>query len=333
MSNCTWELRPYDQEIFDRELKCFVPNKIFDAHAHLHEKSQFASGSQHLELLADSPDYMGLEEYRTYMKWIAPYSQVDALFMPLAFECERSVLNSFVAKEAARDPGCLAGMVVTPDMDPEYVREEVRRHNFVDLKPYHCYSTDKENWKSDIETFLPDEIVRVANEEQLSITLHLVKKHAIADPANQESVRRYCEKYPDMKMILAHTARAFNPFQAIEGIRTLKGLDNVWFDTSGVTECGGIEEIVRLFGHRRLLFGTDFYVSHTRGRCVSVADSFIWLLEDMPLWDTAKHAEVRPTFVGIEALRYLKLAAENLGLTDSQIEDIFCNNARSIFSA
>ena len=34
----TWELRDYDREFFEKELDSFVPNRIFDAHAHLYER-------------------------------------------------------------------------------------------------------------------------------------------------------------------------------------------------------------------------------------------------------------------------------------------------------
>ena len=37
----TWEVRDYDREFFEKELDSFVPDKIFDAHAHLYRKSHW----------------------------------------------------------------------------------------------------------------------------------------------------------------------------------------------------------------------------------------------------------------------------------------------------
>lgn len=73
-------------------------------------------------------------------------------------------------------------------------------------------------------------------------------------------------------------------------------------------------------------------MSHLRGRCVVVGDSFVWLYEDMLNWDAVSFQKVRPVFVGLESLRILKQAAWHLRLTDSQVEDIFCNNARRLLA-
>ena len=98
----------------------------------------------------------------------------------------------------------------------------------------------------------------VPHEEGLTITLHIVRPRAMADPSNQEVIRRYAERYPNARLILAHAARGFNPHHTISGISALQGLTNVWFDTAAVTECGAFEAIVRTLGVRRLLYGSDF---------------------------------------------------------------------------
>jgi glutamate-1-semialdehyde 2,1-aminomutase len=134
-----------------------------------------------------------------------------------------------------------------------------------------------------------------------------------------------------MKLILAHAARGFNPWHTIEGIGSLRGLGNVWFDTSGVCEAAAFEAIVETMGHSRLLYGTDFPVSHQRGRVVAVGDSFHWLMaEEMQL--KQPHLSLRPVLVGLESLRALKLAVRRLKLSDNHVEDIFHDNAMQLYS-
>jgi glutamate-1-semialdehyde 2,1-aminomutase len=181
-----------------------------------------------------------------------------------------------------------------------------------------------------IEDYLTEEHIRIAHEEGLTITLHMVRDRALADPVNQATIRRYCERYPNMRLILAHAARGFNPWHTIEGIDSLRGLSNVWFDTSAVTEAGAFEAIVETMGHDRLLYGTDFYVSHLRGRCIAIGDSFHWLYaEEMGLAE--KHTTLQPVLIGLESLRSLILAFHRLKLTDRQVEDIFYHNAAQLF--
>jgi glutamate-1-semialdehyde 2,1-aminomutase len=254
--------------------------------------------------------------------------------------------NELVAAEAAADPsaslracpehregtspGWRGAMLVSPDMDPEYVRGEVRRLGLSGLKCYHVRSGLAVSWDADIPAYLPETQVKVAHEEGLCITLHMVKARAVADPSNQHWIRYYCETYPDMQLILAHAARSFNPYHAIEGLTALRGLPNLWCDMSAVADVGACEAIIDILGHERLLYGTDFPVSHLRGRCVAIGDGFLWLYDDTLDWRTASFQPLQPVFVGLESLRVLRQAAWHCRLTDSQVEDVFCGNVRRL---
>jgi glutamate-1-semialdehyde 2,1-aminomutase len=132
-------------------------------------------------------------------------------------------------------------------------------------------------------------------------------------------------------MILAHAARGFNPHHTFVGIESLRGLRNIWFDTSAVTDCGAYEAIIRVMGHDRLMYGSDFPVSHIRGRCVGLGDNFLWLTPENTKLDAA-YANVQFTLVGIESLRTLRVAALACGLSDKQVEDVFFNNGAELFA-
>ena len=86
------------------------------------------------------------------------------------------------------------------------------------------------------------------------------------------------------------------------------------------------QAIIRIIGHDKLLYGGDLPVTHARGRSVSVEDSFLWLGNDSPHW-REKHLQLKPVLTGLEHLRSLKWACWSERLTDTQVEDIFWNNA------
>lgn len=329
-----WEITDADRELIARGIEPFLPDRIFDAHAHLFARDHFPLDAVPA-WLDGNPERFGLAEYDSFVEWLHPGGRtVGGLFFGLAFTGDRAANNTFVADEIAAQRAVrpvFAQLVVPPEADPEQVRDTVRRGGFVGLKCYHTMAhVEGPTWRAPIETYLPEPLVRLAHEERLSITLHIVRDRAVADPLNQTTIRRYCEKYPDMRLLLAHTARGFNPWHTIEGIASLRGLPNVYFDTSAVTEAGAFEAIVETLGHDRLLYGTDFPISHMRGRCVAIGDSFHWFYaEDMHLEE--RHATLRPVMIGIESLRSLKLAAWRLKLSDRQIEDIFCTNAARLY--
>lgn len=324
-----WQLLDSDRELFDRELETFVSARVFDAHAHLYELSQFTGEPP--QLCARGPVSVGWDTYQDCIAQIMPRRHVGGLLFGFPNpHVDPGVANDFVAREVRRAPASRAQMVIHPMMDPELIRETVRRERFVGLKCYHFYSAVEPTFNATLPSYLPEEQVRVAHEEGLTITVHLVRPRALADPANQETIRRYAEGYPNARFILAHAARGFNPHHTVQGIRALSGLGNVWCDTSAVTECGAFEAIVRTLGVDRLLYGSDFPVSHQRGRCVAIGDSFLWLSHENTNF-SAPYAEVQPTLVGIESLRALKLACMNLNLSDAEVEAIFYGNAAKLF--
>ena len=331
-----WNFTDVDREFVARHVEPYLPDRVFDAHAHLFSQNHYPAGGVPAHLKG-APVDLGIDYYRQCIEWLHPNGRTQGgLFFGLAFQGDRLGNDNFVADEVRKGQADgFAGrgqMLIAPEMDAEYVRAEVYRQGFVGLKPYHLMAkTDGPTFLAPIEDYLTEEHVRIAHEEGLTITLHMVRDRALADPVNQATIRRYCTTYPNMRLILAHAARGFNPWHTIEGIHSLEGLHNVWFDTSAVTEAGAFEVIVETMGHDKLLYGTDFHVSHLRGRCVAIGDSFHWFYaEDMNL--NEKHTTLKPVLIGLESLRSLILAIHRLKLTDQQVEDIFYGNATKLLA-
>ncbi len=327
-----WTLTAADRECSARDIEPFLPDRIFDAHAHLFTH-------EHFDPLPPAyrgyPARLDLESYYQAIDWIHPQGRTrGGVFFGLAFTGDREGNNRFIAREMRQSPreNDYGQMIIAPETPAETIYQKAREGGFVGLKPYHTMAQHHQRtWEAPIEAYLPEEQVAVAGELGLTITLHIVRARALANPLNQKTIRRYCQRYPDMRLILAHAGRGFNPWHTIEGIGSLRGLDNVYFDTSAVTEAGAFEAIVDTFGHGRLLYGSDFPVSHLRGRCVAIGDSFHWIYaEETQLAE--KHTELRPLLIGLEALRALRLACWRLRLRAGQVEDIFYHNAHALFT-
>lgn len=335
------KIRDYEKELFLNELESLVPGKIFDSHIHIYKRSNFNNNLP--ETIPDED--IGIARYRDYIKEILPNREIDGLFFgwPLTgtmsgdniFSVNEDISNSFVSMEVNNYPNCRGLMLVTPDMDPEYIRQEIKKLKLIGLKCYYTHSGLKNYFSSDINNFLPEKQVKIADEEGLFITLHIPENKTLSDPGTQEIIIKYCKKYTNMKLILAHSGMGFNPYHLFKGISAIKKLSNVWFDSSAVSEAGSFEIIIREMGHKRLLYGSDFPVSHLRTRCVPLGDGIVWLYEKDILEDFKEsffYSNPRSLMSGLECLRALKLAFFNLKLNDSQIEDIFSNNARGLFN-
>lgn len=321
--------RPVDVEFFHRELASFLPDYIFDAHCHI-----WLEDAVNFRVPGVSGD-VGTTEYLSLMGDVHPGRKTGALFLSFAvpgIPDGRSRMNEFVGQETAYGPAFRGNFFVKPGDDPEFVRQEVRRLRLHGLKCYHTFAAVTPTWEAEIPDFLPEPLVKVAHEEGWVITLHVVKSRSVADPSNIHWIKQYCRLYPNMRLILAHSARGFQPGHNLEGLAELKGLDNLYFDTSANCEPVAHQAIIRMIGHKKLLYGTDLPVSHMRGRSLAVGDSFLWLYEDSPLWAEAKHTRIDPVLIGLEHLRSVRWACWSEGLGDGAVEDIFWNNAAELLA-
>lgn len=318
----------HDLEFFQHELASFLPDKIFDAHTHSWRRQDSSTFASYAERC-------GWQEYQDYARDLHPLRQLGACFLPSIADPESvDAANQWNAKTVADGTSTCGAYMIRPQDDPERAREEAKRLGFTGFKCYRLYATTSAmDPEASIPSYLPEQFVKVAHEQGWFITLHVFKRRAMADPENLYWVQRYCEKYPNMKLILAHSARGFNPSHNLEGLPQLQHLHNLFFDTSANCEPMAHQAILRMFGHKRLLYGTDLPISHVRGRSFAVADFFRFVYSHTPIWDQEYDASgTRPVLLGLEHLRSLKWACWSERLTDSQVEDVFWNNACELFN-
>ncbi len=326
-TSANWQVTDDDREVIGRELSGFVPDRVFDAHAHLHRAEWWASPPP---IVVTGPFEAGLQTYREHLGRLLPGRELHALHMAYPFagadEATLAAANAWVASQAAQDPLGACLMVVRPNDDPDQVRETGRSLGVRGLKPYHLYAALERTWDAAIPDYLPESLMAVADAEEWVVVLHLVRPRGIADPLNQHWVRRYCERYPRARLVLAHCARGFNPYHVLEGLPPLADLPNLWVDTSAVCNAMGVLAALQIMGTGRVLYGSDFCVSQIRGTAFSVADTFLWLDEEHAPDAPAHAADFALPLVGVENLRAVRAAARLAKLNDGDVEALFWGN-------
>jgi len=339
-----WIPAPVDA-LIGREFATWLPERIFDIHLHCWCNDHFAEPPP--ALLATVPRPQGVVDWDSIQSFLAPLHcgrPTSGLIFPFpqaSLDVRRA--NEWVVEQVAKDPThrSRAVLVATPETSAHDL-ELAQARGIVGLKVYHCFARKAgkpvppgKTQHATIEQFFPEELAAAAGRLGLSVTLHMVRPRALLDEANVGTIRRYCERYPNLRLILAHAGRGFNMHHTVQAIksRCLAGLPNLYFDTAAVTESGALEAILRSedFGPRRLLYGSDFPVSHGRGRCVGIGDSFLWVGAGSMKAEYTQKGSVEAALVGIEALRALKMACDNVGLSRLDIEDIFFRNADELY--
>ncbi|MEQ9407644.1 MAG: aminotransferase class III-fold pyridoxal phosphate-dependent enzyme [Fuerstiella sp.] len=318
----------YDLDLWNRHLKNFVPPDVFDAHAHLWRVADL--GIPTPGLAAAGPAVVTRAVYNERLSmWMPDRCPTGGLFFPFptrALDVEAA--NRHLADEMRADAGSRGLMIITPRQQPADVERQVIADGFVGFKVYHVFAERQDTQFAPTEEFIPEWAWELADQRGLVIMLHMVLPRALAEPDNQRYIREHCEHYPGAKLILAHAARGFCGRHTVEGIDSLRGLDNVYFDTSAVCEPEAFEAILKVFGPSRLFFGADFCVTEMRSRCVNLADGFLWLDEIRA--DFRRSRFSRPTLLGLESLLALQQACRNQHLTDGDVEEVFCLGARRV---
>ena len=318
----------YDLDLWNRQLRDFVPPDSFDAHAHLWRVADL--GSPTPPLAASGPAEVTRAVYdRRLSMWMPNRCPTGGLFFPYPTQAlDVDAANRHLADEMKSDPQSRGLMIITPRQDPAAVERQVIDDRFVGFKVYHLFADRSDTLFAPTEEFLPEWTWELADQRGLVIMLHMVLPRALAETENQQYIREHCLRYRGAKLILAHAARGFCGKHTVEGIDAIRGLENVYFDTSAVCEAEAFEAILKAFGPTRLFFGADFCVTEMRTRCIDLADGFLWLDEIRPDFSRSRFA--KPTLLGIESLLALKQACRNQHLTDSDVEEVFCLGARRL---
>jgi glutamate-1-semialdehyde 2,1-aminomutase len=326
-TNWTWTA---GDEAAAAALRARLPDRLFDAHAHLYRSRDIGTAAVALE--QQGPSVAGAAVWREHVgRQVGAARLAGALMIPFpSATCDIEQANAFVLAEQRANPACRALVLVAPRVARESVEALVAAGGVAGFKPYHLMGAVKPTFQAPISTFTPLWAWELADRHRLVILLHMVRDRALDDPDNQREIRDLCTRFPNAHLILAHAARGFHAPNTVRGLPALQGLDNISFDASGICEPEAIRAIIEACGPRRLMWGSDFPISERRGRCVTVGDGFAWInpdrIDDHP---QAPALETWP--VGLENLRALLQAADDCGLNAADMLDIFHDNAARLF--
>jgi len=330
MPCCISDYSEHDQQIWEEELDDFVPQRVFDAHIHMlnhkhlsaQKKPQFAE--------------WGEVDFRTLGAWAeCLYPARETHFLVLGTPIpgiDVNAHNEWAIHDLRVDPNSRMNRLVTPSCQVERIEDDIKKYGFAGLKPYRLFSVTGDVAQCRIHDFLPHAQLELANALGLWVTMHLSRLHGCADDQNLTDLEEFTTKrYPKIKWILAHCARSFTYWPIRQAIERLRAMPNIWYDTSAVTD---VRPMITLFAKenpKRILYGSDGVdATYFHGKYVALGRA--WQFMDMGQSDMKfPHCDGRPILSIYEQLLSMKQAAQIVGLSHQNIEDIFWRNAVELF--
>ena len=209
-----------------------------DIHSHFnHGAPDEYATTEYLNTSVSTLDFLLAENERFGIREVA-YSSYSAVLGSNHIIEENRYLNDLIHKDAR----LFQWAVVHPLQDDTFQQVEAMlddpRVLGIKIHPYfHKYKMVEQ----------ADKIFSFANERGATVMMH---------PAQTEEMQRFADKYPHMRLIIAHLAGETE----IQAIKHAKH-GNIYTDTSGsLSACNNvIEYACEQIGSEKILFGTDTY--------------------------------------------------------------------------
>ncbi len=335
-------INDYDKQVYEKELKDFLPDTFIDLHTHVSVNTMTPAGESNggstwTSLVAD--EMTGGQLMDSFDR-LFPGKKVT----PLVFgSCGHviSECNQYVYNEA-KTYGFPVLTRTGYDMDPDALAREVHANGSLGLKPYlsNCppYVPASE---IRIYDFLPHEHLEVANKNGWIVMLHISRSGRLRDQMNIAHLMEIEKKYPNVKLVVAHVGRAYSKQDIGDAFEILKHTKNMTFDFTANVCDDAIRECIKAVGTERLMFGSDLPIAIMR--MYRITDPVTgWYKNVVPrglYGDVSDDAHMQEsdedtiTLMIYEQLRAFKRVAMDLHLTDTQVEQIMYTNAKNLIDA
>lgn len=331
-----FKLTDYDKKVYNEELLEFLPKNIVDSHTHVYTVDSCVKKEGPVYWPSRVAEDCSIEDLVQTYKDLFPQNKV----VPVMFGMPSCILEKAnkYCSDKAKEYNYPALFLNHYNMSAEFVEEEVIKGGFQGLKPYlnNC-KPGVVGANAGVFDFLPHHHLEVANKHGWRVVLHISKPDRLKDPQNIRDLMEIEQKYPNVKLIVAHIGRAYSPEDIGNAFDTLKHTKNMMFDFCANTLPLATEKCIEAVGTKRVIFGTDMPIAKMRMYRINENGDYINVVPRGLYGDLTGAAHMRETDelnvtnFTYEIIRGFKKCAENLSLSKKDVEDIMCNNAANLY--
>ena len=333
----------YDRQVYEKELKDFLPDKIIDIHTHVWLNSLVKDDKQGSARAAFWPTLVAadnsIEDLQETYRLLFPDKQVSAMFFGSSRRGSMHALNNYVA-QCGKQSGFPVLYYSSPDEDPEFLEEKIREGGFLGLKSFLNLAPEyiPEN-EVRIFDFFPKNQLKKMNDMGAIVMLHIPRNKRLRDPVNIHQIIEFKREFPNIGLIIAHIGRAYCENDIGNAFEELSVCDDLMYDFSANCCEIAMEKLIKSVGTKRVMFGSDLPILRMRTRRITENNTYINLVppglygdpnQDPHLREVSEEEAKEITFFMYEELRSFKKVAEKLDLARGDIEDIFYNIANGM---
>lgn len=338
------DIKPLDRAFYRDRLQAFLPERILDIHTHVWlQRFRKAAPTGRtvtwpMRVAVENP----VEDLLVTYAQLLPGKSVGALIFSFleSVEDDFDAANAYVSKVAAKHE--LPALVfAVPQWSAEKFEREIKQGGFLGAKVYLTLADASIPIDEiTIYDFLPHHQLEVLDQHGWLVMLHIPRSARLRDPVNLTQMLEIERAYPNIKLIIAHVGRAYCIEDVGDAFERLVQSERMVFDFSANTNREVFEELIRAVGAQRIVFGSDLPITRMRMRRISEAGTYVNLVPRGLYGDVSGDPHMREvdgaeslTFFLYEQVEAFRLAAENRGLTQRDIEDVFYGNAAKLIDS
>jgi len=341
-----FDVKDVDRRFYRERLKGFLPEKIIDVHTHVWLQSfrkappTGRAVTWPLRVAEQDPVEDLIETYRLLL----PGKSVKPLMFSFveSHEDDFRSANAYVSL-AAREHGFAGLVFASPQWSARRLEQEILKGGFLGAKVYLTLSpAEIPVDQIRIFDFLPHPQLEVLNEHGWIVMLHIPRSARLRDRANLADMLEIERRYPNAKVIIAHAGRAYCPEDVGDAFVVLRETKRLLFDVSANTNAAVFEQLIRTVGPRRILFGSDLPITRMRMRRICENGNYVNLVPKGLYGDVSDDKHMREveggqadtlSFFLYEEIDAFRRAAQAVGLTPKDVEDVFHGNAARLIDS
>lgn len=340
------EVKPYDIQFYQENLKDFLPDTFIDCHTHIWLDAQNHFCQDDAQRSCVWPSMVArdnsVEDLKETNRLLFPDKKViSVLYGQPMVTIDLKKNNAYVAG-CAEENGYPALYISHPSQSAESVERAVLSNPcFKGLKVYLQFAPAYiPSDEIRIYDFLPHEHLALADKHGWVVQLHIARPKRLADPVNYVQLLEIEQKYPNLQLIVAHLGRAYADEDIGNALEYLKSTEKTVWDFTANTNANVMGRVLEQFGPERFIYGTDFPIFRMKARRTVENGFYINEIPEGSLGDVSADPHMREisypeaekiSFFIYEEILSCKQACRRLGLDRGDVHKIFYENSARIF--
>jgi len=339
-----FEIKDVDKQYYEKKIKDFLPENIIDIHTHVYRKYESREAQEDIKRTVTWPSLVAAENpaedlQETYSLMFPGKKVTPLIFAAVDPKEAINTMNTYI-RECSEKHHIPSLYFARPEESTEELRENIESGGFLGVKVYLNFSPAYiPGDEIRIFDFLPPHQLKVLDELGCIVMLHIPRSGRLRDPVNIAQILEIEEKYQNLQLILAHIGRAYCREDVGDALNILSKTKNLVFDFAASTNEWVFARTIEAVGPKRILFGSDLPIVRMRMRRICEKGTYINIVPKGLYGDVSGDKNMREvdgekadalTFFMYEEINAFRKAAEETGLSKSDIEDVFYNNSRKI---